>query len=279
MTPACRPGPPRSRRRKVEPGRARARLPVHQGNEQASLGDIFHLKGKGNGEIRIEGDLSRIKLIGAGMSAGRVVIEGSAGMHLGVNMSGGEILVNGDAGDWVGPETSGGRIVIKGDAGHMVGSAYRGSQAGVTGGEIIVHGNAGNETGNTMRNGLIAIGGDCGDFAGVNMRAGTIVVLGRLGHRPGAGMKRGSIVSMEDARLLTTFTYACHLRLRPPADFLAPLSVAPSRARPRHRRRPDRRQFPALERRFGRAQPRRGPAARPLSRPVGAAVIGPARWR
>ncbi len=189
-----------------------AGLPVHHGNERAALGDFFDLKGKGDGEIRIEGDLSRVKLIGAGMSAGRIVIEGNAGMHLGVDMSGGEILVNGDAGDWVGAEMSGGRIVIEGDAGHMVGSAYRGSQAGVTGGEIIVHGNAGNETGNTMRGGLIAIGGDCGDFAGVNMGAGTIVVLGRLGQRPGAGMKRGSIVSMEDAELLPTFTYACTYR-------------------------------------------------------------------
>ncbi len=63
-----------------------AGLPVHHGNEQASLGDFFDLKGKGDGEIRIEGDLSRVKLIGAGMSAGSIVIEGNAGMHLGVDM-------------------------------------------------------------------------------------------------------------------------------------------------------------------------------------------------
>ncbi len=184
-------------------------LIVHHGNQKVPLGEFFHTAGKGDGEVRLEGDLSRVKLVGAGMAEGRLVIDGSVGQHVGAGMSGGEILVNGDAGDWVGPEMSGGRIVVKGDASHMVGSAYRGSQVGVSGGEIIVHGKAGNEVGNTMRRGLIAIGGDCGDFAGVNMLAGTIIVLGRLGWRSGAGMKRGSIVSMHDAPVLPTFTYAC----------------------------------------------------------------------
>jgi formylmethanofuran dehydrogenase subunit C len=60
-----------------------------------------------------------------------------------------------------------------------------------------------------MRRGLIAIGGNSGDFTGVNMLAGTIIVLGQLGWRSGAGMKRGSIISMDDAQLLPTFTFAC----------------------------------------------------------------------
>ena len=60
-----------------------------------------------------------------------------------------------------------------------------------------------------MRRGLIAIGGDSGDFTGVNMLAGTIIVLGQLGWRTGAGMVRGSIISMHEAELLPTFSYAC----------------------------------------------------------------------
>jgi formylmethanofuran dehydrogenase subunit C len=60
-----------------------------------------------------------------------------------------------------------------------------------------------------MRRGLIAIGGDSGDFTGVNVLAGTIIVLGRLGWRSGAGMKRGSIISMHDAPILPTYTFAC----------------------------------------------------------------------
>jgi formylmethanofuran dehydrogenase subunit C len=183
-------------------------LPVFHGNLQAKVGDFFRISGKGGGEIRLSGDLTAVKQIGAGMAAGRIVIEGNVGMHLGAGISGGEILVQGNAGDWVAPEMSGGRIVIKGNAGHMLGSAYRGARIGMRGGEIIVHGNVGNEAGNAIRNGLIAIGGNCGDFAGVNMLAGTIIVLGRLGIRCGAGMKRGSIISMHRAELLPTFSYA-----------------------------------------------------------------------
>lgn len=187
-------------------------LPVLSGNQKACVGDFFQVSGENDGEIRVEGDLRRVKMIGAGMAAGRLVVDGGVGQHLGMAMTGGEIVVNGDAGDWVGPEMSGGRIIVKGNAGHMVGSAYRGSRIGMRGGEIIVLGNAGNEIGNAMRNGLIAVGGNGGDFAGVNMLAGTIVVVGRSGGRPGAGMKRGSIVVMEELPLLPTFMFSCTYR-------------------------------------------------------------------
>ncbi len=189
-----------------------AALPVQFGNRLAKLGDFFQVSGSGNGEVRLEGDLSRIKQVGAGMTGGRIVITGNAGMHTGVAMAGGEILVEGDAGDWLGAEMTGGLIRVKGNAGHMVGSGYRGSTVGMRGGEIIIHGNAGNEVGGSMRRGLVAIGGDSGDFSGVNMLAGTIIVLGRLGWRPGAGMKRGSIISFHPVELLPTFAYACTYR-------------------------------------------------------------------
>jgi formylmethanofuran dehydrogenase subunit C len=184
-------------------------LTLLHGNQRVPVGDFFKVTGKCNGVIHIEGDLSRIKHIGAGMSAGQIIIHGDVGAHLGAGMSGGEIVVNGNAGDWVGPEMSGGRITITGNAGHLVGSAYRGSTTGMQGGEIIVHGNVKNETGHAMRNGLIAVGGGSGDFTGVNMNAGTIIVLGEMGIRSGAGMKRGTIVSMHKADILPTFTFAC----------------------------------------------------------------------
>ena len=193
-----------------------AKRPVLYGNAPAELGAFFRVAESDREELRLTGDLSRVKLIGAGMTAGRLVVEGSVGLHLGAAMTGGEIVVEGSAGDWVGPEMRGGRIEVKGDAGHAVGSAYRGSPVGVKGGEIVIHGKAGNEVGNGLRSGLIAIGGDCGDFAGVNLLAGTIIVLGRLGQRAGAGMKRGTIVALEPPEILPTFTYAC--RYRP--DFL-----------------------------------------------------------
>jgi formylmethanofuran dehydrogenase subunit C len=189
-----------------------AKLPVVYGNQSAELGEFFHLAGAPDGDIHLTGDLSGIKLIGAAMSEGRIVVHGKVGMHLGAGMTGGEIVVEGDAGDWVGREMAGGRIVIKGNAGHLVGSARRGNSVGIRGGEIIVLGNAGNEVGSGMRRGLIAIGGDCGDFVGVNLLAGTVVVLGHVGWRAGAGMKRGSIVTMHPVEMLPTFSYACTYR-------------------------------------------------------------------
>ena len=185
---------------------------VVYGNQAAELGQFFRVSGVANGEIRLTGDLSHVKLIGAGMAEGRIVVHGTVGMHVGAGMTGGEIVVEGDAGDWVGPEMSGGRIVVKGNAGHLVGSASRGSPAGLQGGEILVFGSAGNEVGGGMRRGLIAIGGKSGDFTGVNMLAGTVVVLGHVGARTGAGMTRGSIVTMQPAEMLPTFSYACTYR-------------------------------------------------------------------
>ena len=183
-------------------------LPVFHGNREQVLGDFFTVSGQvTDGTVEVEGDLSKIKMIGCGMTSGRMKISGNVGAHLGAGMSGGEILVEGDVGDWAGREMSSGRIIIKGNAGHMVGSAVRGSPTGIQGGEIIIFGNAKNEVGNGMRRGLIAIGGDTGDFTGVNMKAGTIVVLGKLGQRPGAGMVRGSIIAMNNAELLPTFSY------------------------------------------------------------------------
>lgn len=189
-----------------------AALPVQYGNQKAALGDFFRVSGSSNDEVRVEGDLSRVKLLGAGMTNGRLVIGGNAGMHVGAGMSGGEIVVEGNCSDWAGAEMSGGRLEIKGNAGHLVGSGYRGSTIGMKGGEIMVHGSAGNEIGSVMRRGLIAIGGDSGDFTGVNMLAGTIIVLGQMGWRSGASMQRGSIISMHDAPILPTFTYACAYR-------------------------------------------------------------------
>lgn len=189
-----------------------AKLTVVHGNQSAELGEFFRVDGSAGGEIHLSGDLARVKMVGAGMTEGRIVVRGPAGMHLGTGMSGGEIVVEGNAGDWVGAEMTGGRIIVRGDAGHMVGAPYRGSRVGMRGGEILIFGNAGNEAGSGMRRGLVAIAGDSGDFTGVNMLAGTIAVLGRLGWRPGAGMRRGTIVSMHPAEMLPTFAFACTFR-------------------------------------------------------------------
>ncbi len=191
-----------------------AALLVQHGNAAAPLGEFFDVAGDASdGEVRIEGDCSRVKLIGAGMTGGRITIHGNAGMHLGAEMTGGEIRVHGNAGDWVGAEMKGGHIHIHGDAGHLIGAAYRGGHVGMRGGVILIDGKAGNEIGAMMRRGLIAIGGASGDFPGVGMIAGSVFVFGQPGLRPGAGMKRGSLVfAGPPPVLLPTFRADCVYR-------------------------------------------------------------------
>jgi formylmethanofuran dehydrogenase subunit C len=186
-------------------------LPVWHGNERARVGEFFAVSGAGD-DVRFEGDLSRVRFVGAGMTAGRLTVDGDAGMHTGVGMRGGELHVEGDAGDWAGAGMRGGTLVVGGSAGRQLGGAYPGERAGMRGGEIVVHGDAGAQAGAGMRRGLIAVAGRVGDAAGLRMLAGTIVALGGLGPQAGAGMRRGSIVTMAPATPLATFVFSCTYR-------------------------------------------------------------------
>ena len=186
-----------------------ADLPVLFGNETGKMGDFFAVSGDGSEQISLEGDLSHVKYIGAGMSRGKIIIHGNVGMHLGSRMQGGEIVVHGNAGDWAGAEMTGGAIRIEGNAGHGLGGAYRGSRHGMNRGFIWVGGNTGNETGALMRRGLIVVEGRTGDFTGAFMLAGTVINFGGLGARPGAAMKYGTLVTYQAPELLPTFHYDC----------------------------------------------------------------------
>jgi len=182
-------------------------LPLWHGNERARLGEFFAVSGSGD-DVRVEGDLSRVKFVGAGMTAGRLTVAGDVGMHAGAGMSGGELRVEGDAGDWAAAGMRGGRLVVTGSAGRQVGGVYPGERAGMHGGEIVVHGDAGEQAGAGLRRGLIAVAGRAGHATGLRMLAGTIVALGGLGERAGAGMRRGSIVTMAPAMPLGTFVFS-----------------------------------------------------------------------
>jgi formylmethanofuran dehydrogenase subunit C len=184
-------------------------LPVWHGNRRAQLADFFTVSGDGDVELRVEGDLRRVKFVGAGMTAGRLTIAGDAGMHTGAEMRGGELVVEGDVGDFAGTGMRGGRLVVRRSAGQQLGGALPGERAGMRGGEIIVHGNAGDQVGAGLRRGLIAVAGHVGEAAGLRMLAGTIVALGSLGAAPGAGMRRGTIVAMSKVTPLPTFAFAC----------------------------------------------------------------------
>src|SRR3954449_8107131 len=185
--------------------------PLWRGNERARVGDFFAVSGSGD-DVRVEGDLTRVWFVGAGMTAGRLTVAGDVGMHVGARMRGGELHVEGDAGDWAGAGMHGGTLVVRGSAGRRLGGAHPGERAGMRGGEIVVHGDAGAQAGAGLRRGVIAVAGCVGEAAGLRMLAGTIVALGGLGPRAGAGMRRGSLVTMARAEPLPTFVFSCIYR-------------------------------------------------------------------
>jgi formylmethanofuran dehydrogenase subunit C len=193
-----------------------AGLTVRCGRETVAVGDLFDLSGAPRGEeLVLTGDLARVDGIGAGMSSGRLVVEGPCGDRLGARMTGGEIEVRGDAGAWAGAEMAGGLVRIAGSAGHRLGGAHPGARAGMTGGEIVVFGDAGQEAGAGMRRGLVAVGGATAGGAGLRMLAGTVIALGGIGPEAGLGNKRGSLVSGRSVTPLPSYAFAA--RYRPPA--------------------------------------------------------------
>jgi formylmethanofuran dehydrogenase subunit C len=192
-----------------------AAITVRCGREAVAIGDLFNVSGQEGQHLAIAGDLSRLDGIGAGMSHGRILVEGSCGNHLGAGMSGGEIDVTGDVGAWAGAEMSGGLLRVWGNAAARLGGAYPGVRAGMTGGEIAVAGDAGDEAGAGMRRGLVVVTGRTGSGAGLRMLAGTVISLGGLGAEAGLGSKRGSLVSGAPVELLPG--YALAVRYRPPA--------------------------------------------------------------
>src|SRR4051794_41747931 len=121
-------------------------LPVWHGNERTRLGEFFAVAGAGD-DVRLEGDLSRVKLVGAGMTAGRLTVAGDVGMHAGAGMRGGELRVEGDAGDWAGAGMRGGALVVRGSAGGRLGGAHAGGRGGGRGGGGGVHRGAGGGAG------------------------------------------------------------------------------------------------------------------------------------
>ncbi len=191
-----------------------AKLPIFYGNRRVELGEFFDVSGDPTrGEISVHGDCSRIKLIGAKMTSGRMIIDGNAGWHAGAGMLGGELVIRGNAGDWIGAEMRGGVIRVEGNAGNQLGAAYRGSRHGMRGGVIHVRGNVGDEAGLLMRRGMIVVDGRVGDFAGASMIAGTLVAFGGAGRALGAGMKRGTLlVDGKLAELSPGFRYSCDYR-------------------------------------------------------------------
>ena len=184
-------------------------LRLYEGNRERKLTHLFKIDevDSDHTAITIDGNVDKIRKIGARMTSGKIEIHGNAGMYLGEEMRGGKITVQGDAGSWAGSMMKGGTIEIHGNAGDYLAAPYRGSTEGMHGGEITVHGNVGNETAIHMKKGIIRVHGNAGQFLGFRMHDGTVFVQNDCEARVGACMVGGKIIiggALES--VLPTFT-------------------------------------------------------------------------
>lgn len=190
-----------------------ANLPVWEGRIKTKLGNFFEVEGSVAQKpeditILIDGDASRVKHIGARMTAGEIIVKGNVDMHAGDMMRGGKIVIEGNADSFTALSMRGGEIIIKGSVGDYLGAAPRGDWRGMGNGRIVVEGNAGREVGAWMMGGLIHVKGNVGQFAGVHMRGGTIFIEGNAGARAGAQMTDGKIIVLGGLEeLLPGFVY------------------------------------------------------------------------
>jgi formylmethanofuran dehydrogenase subunit C len=186
---------------------------IWEGNKKINLSDIFVVEGDASSsandlQIRLLGDLKKVRSIGRGMTTGLIEVKGDVGMRLGEKMSGGRIIVDGDTGSWTGSRMKSGSIEVHGNAGDFVGAAYRGSRNGMKGGSVVIEGDAGVEIGCWMMGGRIIVKGNAGSFAGVHMIDGTILVEGDCTGRAGAQMTGGKIVVLGNlTSILPSFTF------------------------------------------------------------------------
>ena len=175
-----------------------AALPGYQGKMQSTLGEYFDITGNAGAsaadtKIVINGDCSKMKYIGAKMTAGEVVVNSTTDMYTGSWMSGGKLLVKGDVHSFCGLAMKGGEFTIEGNAGNYLGAAYRGDWRGMAGGVLRVKGNAGSDIASFMIGGEIIIEGDVDIHIGTHMEGGKIIVKGNANRRVGGQMVKGEI--------------------------------------------------------------------------------------
>ncbi|MDQ2803850.1 MAG: formylmethanofuran dehydrogenase subunit C [Pseudomonadota bacterium] len=169
------------------------------------LGDVFRLHPGDASAIEIEGGSERFDCVGAGMQAGRLLLDGDAGVRVGRLMSGGVLEIRGSVGPWAASGLRGGSIEVAGDAGDALGGPMPGERTGMRGGTVVIRGDAGARAGECLRRGLIVVEGGAGRLAAARMVAGTVIVCGRTDGPPGMLMRRGTLVLGEAVRLPLTF--------------------------------------------------------------------------
>jgi formylmethanofuran dehydrogenase subunit C len=181
-------------------------LPIGTTRARLVVGDLFKLKGKDAGTLRLIGTDSRCDRIGHKLDQGEILVDGDAGAYLGAAMRAGKITVTGGAGVAAASGMAGGTLAIGGDAGERAGGMPVGETFGMRGGLLTIGGDAGRMLGERMRRGLILVNGKAAEYAGARMIAGTILIKGKVGAFAGFGLRRGTLILTHEPKdLMPTF--------------------------------------------------------------------------
>ena len=174
-------------------------LHVYEGNATRKLGDYFEVSGDAGAtaadtKIIVRGDTKKVKFLGFKMSAGELVIEGSADQYVGAWMKGGKLLAKGNVEAFAATAMKGGELVIEGNAGNYLGAAYRGDWRGMSGGKILVKGNAGSDIGQYMLGGEIVVNGNTDVHVMTHAEGGKTIIKGNAKSKNGGQMVEGTII-------------------------------------------------------------------------------------
>jgi len=175
-----------------------AKLPAYQGREMSTLGDYFTIAGESGAtaadtKIVVNGDCTKMKYLGAKMTAGEMVVNSACDMYTGSWMKGGKLTINGDVHSFCGLAMAGGEFTINGNAGNYLGAAYRGDWRGMSGGVLRVKGNAGSDVASFMIGGTLIVEGNVDIHLGTHMEGGTIILKGNANRRVGGQLVKGTI--------------------------------------------------------------------------------------
>jgi formylmethanofuran dehydrogenase subunit C len=152
------------------------RLPLNTLRRPILVGDIFTVTFGAADAIVFAGGSPRFTRLGAGLKAGRILVEGDTGAYAATGMRGGAIEIRGHAGDFLA-------------------GAGAGEPTGMNGGSVLVRGDAGLRAADRLRRGVVVIEGNAGDEAAARIIAGTVIICGAPGKRACALARRGTLVA------------------------------------------------------------------------------------
>ena len=174
------------------------KLGTYQGKETSALSEYFTIAGNAgttaaDTKIVVNGDCSKMKYLGAKMTAGEMVVNSDCDMYTGSWMKGGKLTVNGNVHSFCGLAMAGGEFTINGNAGNYLCAAYRGDWRGMSGGVLRVKGNAGSDVASFMTGGTLIVEGDVDIHLGTHMEGGKIILKGNANRRVGGQLVKGEI--------------------------------------------------------------------------------------